>query len=251
VVLATITMPSFPLLNLPPATATAAAVAALPDGSRAYVGSYATLPSQLTIASVSGDGTTATYAYSLTAGQVLNPGLTLTVSGTGIGFDGAMVVSAIVSGTSTCPGTCFEASNATSGSWPPAGTTGAATGAGSNIFPQVSVVNVSTNSISTTIAMPGFPDATDPSTPQFYVAACVAPTPPIPYRATFRFMMAAGGDSTRAYLSSCDGGMVNIINTATDSYILSMAAPVGTRPNPAGAQLQNLPQSPVFLIAGP
>ncbi len=62
--------------------------------------------------------------------------------------------------------------------------------------------------------------------------------------------MAAGGDSSRAYLSSCDGGNVNIIDTSTDSYVLNLPAPVGTRP-PIPPNLQNLPQNPVFLFAGP
>jgi len=34
-----------------------------------------------------------------------------------------------------------------------------------------------------------------------------------------RDAMAAGGDSSRAYIASCDGGMVNIIDTTSDTYI--------------------------------
>src|ERR1019366_2823073 len=82
-VLATIPIPPFTLLNIQnsiPATATA--VAALPDGSRAYVASYAALPSQFNVTSVAGDKTTATHAYTLTAGHDLNPGVTVTVTGT-------------------------------------------------------------------------------------------------------------------------------------------------------------------------
>ena len=41
--------------------------------------------------------------------------------------------------------------------------------------------------------------------------------------------MAAGGDSSRAYLASCDGGMVNIIDTSSDTYILNLPAPIGSR----------------------
>jgi len=62
--------------------------------------------------------------------------------------------------------------------------------------------------------------------------------------------MAAGGDSSRAYLASCDGGMVNIIDTSNDSYIENLLAPVGVRP-PIPPNLENLPQNPVFLFAGP
>jgi hypothetical protein len=123
-------------------------------------------------------------------------------------------------------------------------------GTGSNIFPQVTAVWATSNTIKTTVGIPGFPDATDPNTPMYYAAACVPPVPPTPYRATFRFMMAAGGDSSRAYLSSCDGGNVNIIDTSSDTYLSNLPAPVGTRapipPNPL-----NPSQNPVFLIAGP
>jgi len=240
-VLATIPIPPFTLLNIKnsvPATATA--VAALPDGSRAYVASYAVLPSQLNIPSVSGDGTTATYAYTLTAGYPLNPGVTVAVSGTKTGFDGAFIVSAIVSGTAACPGTCFQTPNATKGTWPPPppGTSGPASGTGSNVFPQVTVVWATSNTIKTTVGIPGFPDATNPTyaNGQYYAPVCAT--------TRFRFMMAAGGDSSRAYLSSCDGGNVNFIDTSSDSYILDMPAPIGSR-------LNNPPQNPVFFFAGP
>ena len=238
VLITTIPIQPFTLLNLPSAAATATSAAALPDGSRVYVASYATLPSELTISSVSSDGTNATYAYTLTAGHDLTPGVRVTVAGTHqTGFDGTFIVGAIVSDTATCPGTCFQIPNTTV----LASTSVSASGTGSNIFPQVTVVNETSNSTQTTAAVPGFPDATITGS-LYYVPACA--------NARFRFMMAAGGDSTRAYLSSCDGGTVNIIDTSTESYIENQPAPTGTRPtNPPS--LQNAPQNPVFLIAGP
>jgi hypothetical protein len=63
-------------------------------------------------------------------------------------------------------------------------------------------------------------------------------------------MMAAGGDSSRAYLSSCDGGNVNIIDTSNDTYIENLPAPVGSRPRIPPNPLNPL-QNPVFLFAGP
>ncbi len=241
--IATIPIPQFTLLNLPPMPATATAAAALPDGSRAYVASYAALPSQLNISSVSGDGTTGTYAYTLTAGYPLNPGVTINVTGmpaADMGFDGTFIVEAIVSGTSTCPGTCFQAPNTTI----LASTPVSASGTGSNIFPQVTSVWATSNTIKTTAAVPGFPDATNPNYANglYYVPVCAT--------TRFRFMMAAGGDSSRAYLSSCDGGNVNIIDTSSDTYILNLPTPVSSRP-PIPPNPQNPPQNPVFLIAGP
>ena len=233
----TILMPSFALLPVgSSAPATAVAAAALPDGSRAYVASFAVLQSQFNISSVTGDGTTATYAYTLAAGHDLTPGVSITVTGTGTGFDGTFIVEAILSGTTVCPGTCFQAPNATSGN----GTAGS--GTSSNIFPQVTVVDATSNTIKTTASVPGFPDATNPSTPQYYAPICAT--------TRFRFTMAAGGDSSRAYLASCDGGMVNIIDTSNDTYIENLQAPIGARP-PIPPSLLNPPQNPVFLFAGP
>jgi DNA-binding beta-propeller fold protein YncE len=105
--------------------------------------------------------------------------------------------------------------------------------ASDNFCPQVTVIDAGSNTIKSYFAIPGFPA---------YDAFCSPAQSPRAPR--FRIMMAAGGDSSRAYLSSCDGGNVNFIDTSTDSYILNMPAPIGTR-------LNNPPQNPVFLFAGP
>jgi len=101
-----------------------------------------------------------------------------------------------------------------------------------NICPQVTVIDVPSNTIKSYFAVPGFPA---------YDAFCSA--------TRFRFMMAAGGDSSRAYLASCDGGMVNVIDTSSDTYILNLPAPISSRT--VQGSPQNPPQNPVFLIAGP
>jgi hypothetical protein len=111
-----------------------------------------------------------------------------------------------------------------------------------NVCPQVTVINTSGNTFKAAAAVPGFPDATNPALPLFFVPVCADPT-------RFRFMMAAGGDSSRVYLSSCDGGNINFIDTANDTYLLSMPAPVSARSPINGNQPP--PQNPVFLIAGP
>ncbi len=126
-----------------------------------------------------------------------------------------------------------------------------------NICPQVTAIDAVSNTVTDSTPIPGFPDATIQYLPgggmvpdPYYVAACVPPTPPAPYHATFRFMMAAGGDSTRAYLASCDAGNVNIVDTSNDTYILNQPAPIGARAPISPGQL-NPPQNPVFLIGGP
>ena len=247
--LATIPIPPF-VLGPSSVPATAVAATALPDGTRAYVASYAKLPSQVNISSISSDGTTATYAYTLTSGHDLTSGVSVTISGiTGMGlteFNGTFIVEAVVSGTAACPGTCFQVPNVEMLS----STAVSATASGTNIFPQVTAVWVSSNTIKTTVGMPGFPDATDQSTPEYYAPVCAVPPVGTPYRATFRFMMASGGDSSRAYMSSCDGGLVDIIDTTNDTYFLNVPAPVGTRA-PIPPSPLNPPQNPVFLLAGP
>jgi hypothetical protein len=108
-------------------------------------------------------------------------------------------------------------------------------GAG-NICPQVTAINTSSNTIKNTTAVPGFPG--------------FAPfSPPICALRRFRFTMAAGGDSSRVYLASCDGGNINVVDTSTDTYLLNLPAPGSSRPPINGNQPP--PQNPVFMIAGP
>lgn len=104
------------------------------------------------------------------------------------------------------------------------------------VCPQVTVISVTSNTIKTSVAIPGFPA---------YDAFCSTGS-----TSRFRIMMAAAGSSTRAYLASCDGGNVNFIDTSNDTYIMNLPAPIGTRQTVPPGPL-NLPQSPVFLIAGP
>jgi hypothetical protein len=102
-----------------------------------------------------------------------------------------------------------------------------------NICPQVTAINTSDDSVKAVPAVPGFPN---------YDSFCS--------NTRFRFTMAAGGDSSRIYLASCDAGNVNIINTANDTYLLNLTAPSSARP-PIPPGTQPPPQNPVFLIAGP
>ena len=105
--------------------------------------------------------------------------------------------------------------------------------ASGNICPQVTVINTSNNSVKAVIGIPGFPK---------YDTLCAS--------TRFRFTMAAGGDSSRVYLASCDGGGVNDIDTSNDSFLVNLPAPFSARPPIPPSQLAP-PQNPVFLIAGP
>jgi DNA-binding beta-propeller fold protein YncE len=120
-----------------------------------------------------------------------------------------------------------------------------------NVCPQVTVIDAANFTVKTSIAIPGFPDASNPANPTYYVPTCANTRDQVgPMGNGFRMMMAAGGDSTRAYLSTCDGGNVNIIRTDTDAYTFNLPAPYSVRPPLSGAS-ENPPQNPVFMIAGP
>ncbi len=212
----------------PSAITAVVAAAALPDRSRAYVGSYARFPVDVTIsdAKLNSDGIHTTYTYILQSdpAQDLLPGMVITISGVTSkltnpsAFNGTFAILSVGGGT-------FEVANAPR---PTDTYTGGGSGVAPKICPQVTVINATTNTIET-------PQITIPGVPGYE-----------PFCATtrFRFMMAAGGDSSRAYLSSCDGGNVNIIDTSNDTYNGSLTAPPGSR-------YSNPPQNPVFLFAGP
>lgn len=106
-----------------------------------------------------------------------------------------------------------------------------------NLCPQVTVINTTGNTVKVSSPVPGFPGFAPSS-------------PPICATARFRFSMAAGGDSSRVYLASCDAGNVNIIRTSDDTYVLDLPEPASARA-PIPPSNQPPPQSPVFLIAGP
>ncbi|MGA2965714.1 MAG: hypothetical protein ABSD64_05830 [Terriglobales bacterium] len=214
-----------------PSVVTSAAVAALPDGSRAYVGSYAEFTVNVTISSATAnsDGIHTTYTYSLPSGPPdLLPGMVITISGITSSsgpppndFNGTFTIISVGGGT-------FEVTNAPTDTYVSGGT-----GAAPNICPQVTVINAKSYAVESTFAVPGFPT---------YEPFCA--------QTRFRMMMAAAGDSTRAYMSSCDGGNVSFINTSTDTYFQNLAAPASER-SPIPPSLQDPPQNPVFLIAGP
>jgi DNA-binding beta-propeller fold protein YncE len=70
--------------------------------------------------------------------------------------------------------------------------------------------------------------------------------------ARFRASMTSSVDSSRVYVSLCDPGTTNIINTSTDSVVLPMDSPLSAYP----AQMPPTPpspppQNPVWVVAGP
>jgi len=217
-----------------PTAVTAAAVTSLPDASRAYVGSFAGFEVDVNIsrATVNGTNGTTTYTYSLQPPATIDllPGMVITISGVTSSsgnipsdFDGTFSILSVGGG-------MFQVANVPTDTYVSGGI-----GAAPNVCPQVTVMDASNFSVKPPIVVPGVPG--DPF--------CADPT-----RTRFRWNMVAAGDSTRAYLSSCDGGNVNFIDTSTDTYLLNTVAPPSAR-QPIPPSQQNPPQSPVFMIAGP
>jgi DNA-binding beta-propeller fold protein YncE len=231
--------PSVPaVLARVPLPAKAVAVAALPDGTRAYAASNGA--SQSTTVGVITDARAnvpraGTASYTFDPASVTGPaphvGMSLTISGGGDDFDGTFIVTGLATDST---GSTFQVTNATS---LPDSTT-ARTATGTNFFPQVTVINTPGNTVKTTFDLPAAPAAGP-----FTAGTICAST-------RFRFVMAAGGDSSRVYVSSCDLGYVNIIDTSNDTYLLSLPAPASARDHIPPSN-QPPPQNPVFLIAGP
>jgi len=106
---------------------------------------------------------------------------------------------------------------------------------------QVTVLNASNYTVSSTIPLASVP------------AVCTANT-------RFRMDTAASADSTRVYVSNCDAGSTAVISTVIstakgdphppDTLILSITAPFSALASSTPGAAPP-PQNPVFLVAGP
>jgi YVTN family beta-propeller protein len=103
-----------------------------------------------------------------------------------------------------------------------------ATVSGGRVTSQVTVINASDGSVKTIIPLTtaGQVCASNPS----------------------ELQVAASADSTRVYVGNCDAGNVAVVSTLDDSVQLHIPAPEGAS---FGADGKPLPQTPVFVVAGP
>jgi YVTN family beta-propeller protein len=65
----------------------------------------------------------------------------------------------------------------------------------------------------------------------------------------FRFSAAASADSSKVFAGKCDSGSTAVIRSSDDAPVLDLPAPLSTVTPPNGANA--LPQNPVFVLAGP
>jgi len=87
------------------------------------------------------------------------------------------------------------------------------------IATQVTVINAQNNTVTKSIALPLVPVSTS--------ASCGA--------ARFRISMSASGDGSKVYVANCDGGVVSIVNTSNDSFVLNLSAPASLFPTALAA----------------
>lgn len=102
--------------------------------------------------------------------------------------------------------------------------------------PVVTVINTSSNTITSTINLPSA--TANPGA----VAACNATGHP--------FTMAVSGNGARLYVTNCYSSSTNIVDTSTNSRILTMNSPTSAYP-PLSSSNYPPPQNPIFVVAGP
>ncbi len=110
-----------------------------------------------------------------------------------------------------------------------------------SITSQVTVINASSNTISSVIPLGTVSVDTVDDT------GCNPATSTHPAR--FRLSVTSSGDSSRVYVANCDAGSTAIIHTSNDQLMLNLPAPLSDFPTQNGAN--PLPQNPVFVLAGP
>src|SRR5438045_3755810 len=103
------------------------------------------------------------------------------------------------------------------------------TSSGGTAVSQLTVVNASDGSIRSVIPLSSVP------------ATC-GPT-------RFELFAAASADSSKVYVGNCDAGNTNIIRTSDEQKVLDVPAPLSVVTPPSGGN--PLPQTPVFVLAGP
>jgi hypothetical protein len=161
---------------------------------------------------------------------------------------------ALTSGSNGCPAGCTPVSVAVlpdgSRAYVASYVCAAGCPAGSTLTAYVSAINAQSQTITKLIAYS--PVTTDPTNP----TACQTTLPDGFPLARFRVSVATSGDSSKVYMSNCDGGYTGIIRTSDDTQVLDLQnnplviqAPVSAFPPPTpGAQPP--PQNPVLMMPG-
>jgi len=230
-----------------PVAASPMAVAALADGGRVYVVGFTKIPpctsdpndlqlcissevtvlnasdgsirttipleSTINITAASQDGLNTSYSYTLTSGPALRPGMRLVLAGMGdAGNNGTFTLAAASAGT-------FTVVN-------PSGATSTGQNGRGTVVVEIDGTNP-TGCDSSGLGIPGG----------------------VRGGVRFRLSVAASADSSKVFVARCDAGSTAIIRTSDDVPVLDMAAPPSASTPANGGN--PLPQSPIFVLAGP
>ena len=121
---------------------------------------------------------------------------------------------------------------------------------------NVTVINELNNTVSKTVKLPevAISPVKSPGPPPVLVTTSVDCSNPSVAR--FRMMAASSADSSKVYVSSCDAGGVQIVQTQGDSYVTALKAPASLLDpirytSTGSATAYPPPQSPLFLAVGP
>jgi hypothetical protein len=103
--------------------------------------------------------------------------------------------------------------------------------------PVVSVINTASNTVVSTITLPG--TTANPGA----VTACDAP-------GVHPFTMATSGNNSRLYATNCYAANTSVIDTTTNRRVLTLSSPTSAYSPLTGSNFPP-PQNPVFVVAGP
>lgn len=119
---------------------------------------------------------------------------------------------------------------------------------GTNVTSQVTVFNTQSGTVRT--VLPAVTVPVDTTNPTGCGTTAIIPTAGIP-SVRFRFFIAGELGGSRVYVSNCDAGYTEIIQTSDDTMApVTISAPVSSFPV-VGAGGQPPRQNPVFLLAEP
>jgi YVTN family beta-propeller protein len=108
-----------------------------------------------------------------------------------------------------------------------------------NIRVSADVINTTSNTVQTRVPFAGVPAVCSSSVPFTQTGGV-----------RFLAFAASSSNSNRAYIASCDAGVIHVLNTATDKFVTDIAAPVSAFP-PSTPTTPPPHQRPVFMLAGP
>lgn len=118
---------------------------------------------------------------------------------------------------------------------------------------SIAVIDTTNNTVSRTVsAKSPVLESVDPVTQQQIPLLCNPGNVAFTQTGGVRFPVFAtsSSNSNRVYISSCDAGVIHVLNTANDSFVTDLASPISSFP-PLTSTTPPPPQQPVFVLPGP